>query len=385
MSGKNSFNYRVLRWLIILAVLSGVVIIALFCAVEWNQIRERAARALTDFAASPWGEYDEVSPEIFFVSTEDIGDDTLSDLERGLLAYYEKKQTAFPPEKVCHFSDGRNEAYFFVRAAGKTGAPTSGTLLVYTDMSFVTDVVRSAAIIMAFVFIGVAGLLYGAGRYTIRILDRKDQSMQDFFANASHELKTPLIAIRGYAEGLENNIVSHEKVCAVMVKETERMSGLVNSILELSKLDGGVVQLHIAENDVREILYDAIQSVEAVAERRGISIDFDLPGPLLFRCDEELMFSALSNVLTNSVRYAKSRITISAQFEKNREHLKISMSNDGQPVSEQDAAHLFERFYQGNRGQTGLGMALSREYMRLHQGDILVSVRDGKTVFEFAW
>ena len=88
-------------------------------------------------------------------------------------------------------------------------------------------------------------------------LDAKDKSMKDFFANASHELKTPIMVIKGYSDGLRDGIVTQGKVCQIIEKETERMTALINDILEFSKLDSGIVKPHIAEYDVREILYDA--------------------------------------------------------------------------------------------------------------------------------
>lgn len=379
---KASFNRRALRLLTILAVLSGAVIVALFFFVTRNQIRERAMETLTAFAADPGGAWEKISPEIYFVSTDDIGDDTLSDLELELLNYYTQNEKDIPLEKVCHFTSGEWETYFFARAAGRIGERTDGILLVYTDVSFSSDLVRTAAAIMAVVVLVLSILLYCVQRYTVKVLDSKDKSMKDFFSNASHELKTPLMAIRSYADGLENGLVEPERACPVIMKEVDRMTGLVNAILEFSKLDSGTIQPNMAENDVREILYDAIQVIEQAAEQKGIEVVPDLPDPMLFTCDEDLLFSAFSNILSNCVRYAQDRITITAVQQKSPAALIVHLSNDGQLISEQDMAHLFERFYKGAGGQTGIGMALSLEYVRLHQGNISVSVHDGKTVFE---
>ena len=379
---KTSFNRRALRLFTILAVLSGAVIVTLFFFVARNQIRERATKTLTSFAADPGGAWEEISPEIYFVSTDEIGDEVLTELDQGLLDYYLLNEKSIPLEKVCHFTSGDWEAYFFARAAGRVGERTDGVMLLYTDVSFSSDLVRTATAIMAVVVLVLSVLLYCVQRYTVKMLDSKDRSMKEFFANASHELKTPLMAIRSYAEGLESGLVEQEKACAVITKEVDRMTGLVNAILEFSKLDSGTIQLHMAENDVREILYDAIQGIEQTAEQKGIEIVPKLPDPMLFTCDEEMLFSAFSNILTNCVRYAESRITISASLQKSPAALTIRISNDGQFISEQDAAHLFERFYKGAGGQTGIGMALSLEYVRLHQGNISVSVHEGNTMFE---
>ena len=379
---KTSFNQRALRLLTVLAVLSGAVIVTLFFFVARNQIRERATKTLTSFAADPGGAWEEISPEIYFVSTDEIGDEVLTELDQGLLDYYLLNEKSIPLEKVCHFTSGDWEAYFFARAAGRVGERTDGVMLLYTDVSFSSDLVRTATAIMAVVVLVLSVLLYCVQRYTVKMLDSKDRSMKEFFANASHELKTPLMAIRSYAEGLESGLVEQEKACAVITKEVDRMTGIVNAILEFSKLDSGTIQLHMAENDVREILYDAIQGIEQTAEQKGIEIVPKLPDPMLFTCDEEMLFSAFSNILTNCVRYAESRITISASLQKSPAALTIRISNDGQFISEQDAAHLFERFYKGAGGQTGIGMALSLEYVRLHQGNISVSVHEGNTMFE---
>ena len=379
---KTSFNRRALRLLTILAVLSGAVIVTLFFFVARNQIRERATETLEAFAVDPGGAWEEISPEIYFVSTDETGDESLTELDQELLDYYLMNEKNIPLEKVCHFTSGNWEAYFFARAAGRIGERTDGVLLVYTDVSFSSDLVRTAATVMTVVVLVLSILLYCVQRYTVKVLDKKDQSMKDFFANASHELKTPLMAIRSYAEGLESGLVEQEKACAVITKEADRMTNLVNAILEFSKMDSGTMQLHMAENDVREILYDVIQVIEQAAEQKGIEIVPKLPDPMLFTCDEEMLFSAFSNILTNCVRYAESRITISASLQKSPTALTIRISNDGQPISEQDAAHLFERFYKGTRGQTGIGMALSLEYIRLHNGNISVSVCGGNTVFE---
>lgn len=296
--------------------------------------------------------------------------------------YYLLNEKSIPLEEVCHFTLGNWEAYFFARAAGRIGERTDGVLLVYTDVSFSSDLMRTATTIMMVIVLVLSALLYCAQRYTVKVLDSKDRSMKGFFANASHELKTPLMAIRSYADGLESGLVAQDKACAVITKEADRMASLVNAVLEFSKLDSGTVQPHMAENDVREILYDAVQVIEQTAEQRGIEIILKLPVPMLFNCDEDMLFSVFSNILTNCVRYAGNRIAIMAFQRKSPGSLTVRISNDGQMISKEDTAHLFERFYKGNGGQTGIGMALSLEYVRLHHGDISVSVCDGNTVFE---
>lgn len=180
--------------------------------------------------------------------------------------------------------------------AKDTGEQTDGVMLLYTDVSFSFDLVRTATVIMAVLVLALSILLYCVQRYTVKILDSKDQRMKDFFANALHELKTPLMAIRSYVEGLEAGLVEQNKACSVITKETDRMASLVSTILDM-------------------------------------------------------LLSTFSNILTNRVRYAEKCITVSMSVQKTSGVLNIRIFNDGRPVTDEDAARLFERFYRGNGGQ----------------------------------
>ena len=242
----SSPNGRALRRLVALAMLSGVVLIALFCVVEQAQIRHRAVETLTAFKTDPHTEPDalasgRVRPTIAVLGLDDADTSADSALERGLRHY--AKVSAPPPGEITRLGEGRMQAYFFVQDAQALGFAGDETYLFYTDVSFASDVVRSAALVMGLVFLIVAALLYRSGRATIRLLDEKDAAMRDFFAGASHELKTPLMAITSYADGLSRGIVDEITACAVIDKECARMNGLVADILAFSKLDGGMVRL----------------------------------------------------------------------------------------------------------------------------------------------
>lgn len=379
---KRTMNQRALYLLVVLAVVSGIALIVLFYVLEMTYIRLRANDALNEFMQQSWQGTDKIVPEVYYISTDEADDDSLATVERELLSYYTRNQNDIPMNEIHHFVHRDQEVYFFAKAAGVVGEKSDGVLLVFADVSFTASTVRSAVLIMVVVLAGISFVLYLVSAHTVKMLDQKDKSMKDFFANASHELKTPLMAIRSYADGWKSGIVPKDQAFCTIEKETDRMAKLINDILEFSKLDGGIVKTHIAENDVREILYDAVRIIEAEAEKKQIAFSFDLPEPILFPCDDDMLFSAFSNILTNCVRYAKSSIHISAICKKSPECLEIRISNDGEPISKEDAEHIFERFYKGAGGQTGIGMALSREYIRLHNGTVSVSSLEGRTVFE---
>lgn len=374
-------NQRALQRLTLLAILSGIVIIGLFTAVEATQIKSRAMETLTSFAAAPRTDHADLTsgraaPDIAVVALDGDAADVPA-LAQALRDHASATDPA--PGTIQRFADGRSQAYYFVQDAGALGLDETGTYLFYTDVSFACDVVRTAAFIMAGIFLALAALLYLSGRATIRLLDRKDASMRDFFANASHELKTPLMAIQGYADGLASGVIPKETACAVIDHESARMTALTNDILALSKLDSGILSPTLADTDLREVLYDALQSLAPQAAQRGIQLVPVLPKPLFVRCDEVMLYSVFANILVNSLRYAASRITITADAAPGP--LCIRIANDGPAIAPETAAHIFERFYKGPDGQTGLGLALSQEYVALHGGSLRVAVIEDETTF----
>ncbi len=379
---KKTFNNKALQRMVTAAILSGIIVISLFYVVEIHHIKQRSEIILKEFISATTTESEKTFPEVYYISTDELDDESLEDVERELIRYYTEHTKEIPLNKVCHFSHGDFDCYFFAQALSDVDEKNSDVLLVYTDVSFTVNTVKSAAYILIVVMLIIAIFLYYIGKQTVKVLDEKDESIKIFFSNASHELKTPLMAIQGYADGMKDGIVDMDKGCSVIGKETDRMTGLINSILEFSKLDSGMVQPHITQNDIREILYDAIGMIDVAAKKKGIQIVFDLQEPILFNCDEDMLFSVFSNILTNSLRYAEKCISIQAILPKASTHLKVIISNDGELISEEEGVHLFERFYKGKRGQTGIGMALSLEYVKLHGGNISVSVKDNKTVFE---
>lgn len=381
---EKSLNKKALRLLMVVSVVSGILIVLLFYIMEMNHIRQRAMRVLKEQRKAAWENSGQFFPEIYFIPTDET-EDFLLDGERELLQYYRRSREKISKGEIYYFSEKGCSVWFYVIAAGRVGQETGEETIVFADMTFSVEMVRTAASILAAVAAVISVLIYLLGRHTVRVLDAKDKSVKDFFSNASHELKTPLMAIRGYAEAVQDGIAGNEKACSIIVKETERMSSLVNTILEFSKLDSGVINPHMERNDVREILYDAIQAVEPAAAQRGITITFHLPDPIFLDCDEDMLFSVFSNILTNGVRYARSSLSLLAEYSVGAAGLKVSIVNDGPPISKEDAAHIFDRFYRGSGGQTGIGMALSLEYMRLHGGDVRVIPQENGTVFEIVF
>ena len=252
-------------------------------------------------------------------------------------------------------------------------------LLFYCDISYELRLMHQNVLIIAGVLAGLILLLFVVSRYTLKTLDKKDQEIKNFFANASHELKTPLMAIKGNADGICNGYVEPKEGCEIIEKEADRMSGLISGILDISRLDSGMMVPDVVRMDVREIVYDAVSSVMQEAVNRKITIDVQIPEPVFRECDESMLYSAFSNILTNDIRYARSVIRVFTEPAGDR--TKFVFENDGTPISDEDREHVFDRFYKGGDGKTGLGMALAQEYVKLHGSEITVEAGQDCTIF----
>ena len=219
-----------------------------------------------------------------------------------------------------------------------------------------------------------------------RMLDRLAHSFdlqRQFAGNAAHELKTPLMAIQGYAEGIQAGVMDTASAAEVILAESDRMTELVDELLDISKIDMGRQRLALSEMDVRELLYDSIRAVEPAAAASGIAIVPDFPEePVMVSCDDTRLRRAVTNILSNGVRYARSQLRLTCRADKR--HVTIQIQDDGDGIAEADLPHIFDRFYMGKSGKSGIGLALTREIIHLHKGTIRAYNGDSGAVFEIS-
>lgn len=378
-----SENRRVLHRFTILALLSGLFLIILFYLVEMNHIQSSAIRAIEN--AKLDGTYEEGKlPEAYTIYADDLNNGILTETENRLVSYYLENENVISRQEISQFEKDGVKVFFIpteIQEIGNDLLLKDRAILVYADVTFAVDLVKKTVCVLLEVLGCIAILLFLAGRYFGCMLDAKDEGLKQFFANASHELKTPLMAIQGNVDGIRSSYVNTENACQVIDKATERMIRLIGDILELSKLDSGVMTPQMENTDIREILYDAMNIIEPAAAQKNIQIKENMLRPIFRYCDEEMLFSAFSNILTNSIRYAASRIEI-ALSEDEHCRAKISICNDGDALGEEEKKHIFDRFYKGKKGQNGIGLSLSLEYIKLQQGDIRVLEKENRTIFE---
>lgn len=219
----------------------------------------------------------------------------------------------------------------------------------------------------------VLGVVLFVTSYNIGMRFQKDKlKLTRYFQNASHELKTPIMSIQGYAEGISTGVLHDNKKAAdVIMTESDRMSNLVEEILILSKIDTGSAGLNNAKEpiNISDLICDCLNRIYEQAESRNIDIKVNIENENLQISGNEIQLERVFfNIISNALRYAKSTIEVGIFTEK--KWIRIEIFNDGDGISDDDLPHIFERFYKGNGGQHGIGLSITQEIILLHKGKI---------------
>ena len=252
--------------------------------------------------------------------------------------------------------------------------------IMYIDIGPITRYIVTLNWAFFGVLLAISSVMCLLGFRFGRDIEKEAERQQTFFQNASHELKTPLMAIQGYAEGIQAGVMDTGSAAEVILKESDRMTELVDELLDISKIDMGRQPLALSEMDIRELLYDSIRAVEPAAAG-GIVIVPDFPEePVMVKCDDTQMRRAVTNILTNGLRYARSELRLTCRTEKR--HVTIRIQDDGDGIAAEDLPHIFDRFYMGKNGKSGIGLALTKEIIHLHKGTIRAYNGDSGAVFE---
>lgn len=255
--------------------------------------------------------------------------------------------------------------------------------IMYIDIGPITRYIVTLNWAFFAVLLAISSVMCLLGFRFGRDIEKEAERQQTFFQNASHELKTPLMAIQGYAEGIQAGVMDTASAAEVILAESDRMTELVDELLDISKIDMGRQPLTLSEMDVRELLYDSIRAVEPTAAASGITITPDFPEtPVMVSCDDTRLRRAVTNILSNGVRYARSELRLTCCADKR--NVTIRIQDDGDGIATEDLPHIFDRFYMGKSGKSGIGLALTKEIIHLHKGTIRAYNGDGGAVFEIS-
>ena len=297
---------------------------------------------------------------IYLTEYEDKNNEyTITSKEEKIVDWYKKH-----PSDVMQFANIENASYF-IKSVDLSDENGEYILLAYVNVTGEPELIREINIVLIItaIIIGIIGSIMG---YIMgRKLEENELSQRTFFENTSHELKTPLMTINGYAEGLEKGVVTdYKKVGRIINSQTRRMSSLIEDILYISKVESGMVTLQKEKIEVDSYIQDILMPFEGIVMNKGIEITINLNKGYI-NADPDKLEHAISNLITNAIKYADKRIEI--DYTDNR----LSIWNDGPTLSDEELSHIFERFYTSSNGNTGIGLALAKEIIKLHGYSII--------------
>lgn len=208
-------------------------------------------------------------------------------------------------------------------------------------------------------------------------LQKYMKTQQTFFQNASHELKTPLMTIQGYAEGIKDQVfdqIESEKGLEVIVHEVKRLKQIINEMILLAKLDSEEGVYQPKKVNVSHVVDQVIDRTIPLINEKNIKLYEEVHDHIYLLVDEEKLLRALLNITTNAIRYANKTVKITVK--KSSGSTMITIEDDGKGIPKDLLPHIFHRFVKGKSGETGLGLAISRAIIEQSGGKIKVSTSE---------
>jgi signal transduction histidine kinase len=220
-------------------------------------------------------------------------------------------------------------------------------------------------------------------------LKELDRLKDDFISTVTHELRTPLTSIRAFSEILNDNPdlagEQRAKFLGIIIKESERLTRLINQVLDLAKIESGNAEWHSSELDMREVIEDSVTATSQIFKDRSIALALDLADavpPIV--ADRDRVIQVMLNLLSNAAKFCErsdARVAVTLAVQGGQ--LRVDVSDNGIGISEADQAVIFEKFRQVGDTLTqkpkgsGLGLSISRQIIHHFGGRLWVNSRPG--------
>ncbi len=215
-----------------------------------------------------------------------------------------------------------------------------------------------------------------------------NDSRQDFVANVSHELKTPMTSVKVLADSLNQQpdapVELYREFMQDIAEEIERENKIINDLLSLVKLDKTEAVMEISEVDINTLLESTLKRLRPIARKRDVEVVLESIRPVTAQVDEVKMSQIFMNLVENAIKYNKEHGWVKVLLDADHQFFTVEISDSGIGIGQEDYDHIFERFYRVDKshsreiGGTGLGLAITRNAVLLHRGSIKVSSVEGE-------
>jgi signal transduction histidine kinase len=226
-------------------------------------------------------------------------------------------------------------------------------------------------------------------------LQKSEYQRQEFVANVSHELKTPMTTIGGYIDGILDGTIPPQRsrhYMQIVSDETKRLSRLVRSMLDISRLQdqGGIPEEQKTRFDIEECAGQVLINFEPKITAKNLNVEVDIPDfPAYTMANQDYITQVIYNLLDNAVKFCPEEGTLGLTIRLSANKIYVSVSNEGETIPADELPLVFDRFHKldksrsQNRDGWGLGLYIVKTIVCSHGEDISVSSKDGKTEFTF--
>jgi signal transduction histidine kinase len=197
---------------------------------------------------------------------------------------------------------------------------------------------------------------------------------RELVAWASHDLRTPLAAMRAMVEAVEDGVAKPEQYTRELAEQVRTLSALVDDLFELARIDAGVLTLELEDASLASLVDSCVRGLEAEADRRRVRLETRLDGESPVRCAPEKVERVLLNLLTNALRHTPSDGSIAVLVEPASDEVRVSVEDSGEGIEPEVLRRVFDRFWRGDparsAGGSGLGLAIARGLVEAQGGRI---------------
>ena len=271
--------------------------------------------------------------------------------------------------------------------------PFRGLALGIKFQGTTAQAISNRWVLQSFLILGVLSVLMIGGLVlTYRSVNKQvalARLKSDFVSNVSHELRTPLALIRLYAETLELGRITTEgkknEYYSIIRKESERLTALINNILDFSRIEAGRKEYDFRETDIAELVHNTLDSYRFQIEQQGFALEEHIDqGIPKVKVDREAIARALVNLVNNALKYSANEKVLGVRLYRDNAMLKLEVSDRGIGIERHEQARIFEKFYRTcdplvhNTKGSGLGLSLVRHITRAHGGEVEVESTPGR-------
>ncbi|WP_160670473.1 HAMP domain-containing sensor histidine kinase [Clostridium sp. C8-1-8] len=226
-------------------------------------------------------------------------------------------------------------------------------------------------------------------------LEEVEKNRREFISNVSHELRSPITSIKGFIAGILDGIIPLEKekyYLGVVYEEIQRLTRLINDLLDLSAMEAGKLKLNVSEININEIIRHCTISLEQKIKEKRLKVDVVLEGQNLYVAgDRDRLIQVVNNLIDNAIKYCNENGNVKISTRSKGNKALISVYNDGATLTEKEKTYIWDRFYKSdksrtNKVSTGLGLPIVRHILSLHGEDIWVENKTGDkgVIFTFS-